>query len=70
MQGYDVIGVAATGSGKSLGHCVDLRLEPRTLAFLLPAFHYLLERQVRAGLGGSCKLVWTSYGYIYAYMHA
>lgn len=36
MQGYDVIGVAATGSGK-------------TLAFLLPAFHYLIERQVRAG---------------------
>lgn len=36
MQGYDVIGVAATGSGK-------------TLAFLLPAFHFLIERQVRAG---------------------
>jgi len=36
MQGSDVIGVAATGSGKTLG-------------FLLPAFHYLIERQIRAG---------------------
>jgi len=36
MQGYDVIGVAATGSGKTLG-------------FLLPAFHFLMERQIRAG---------------------
>merc|ERR1719502_2602907 len=36
MQGQDCIGVAATGSGK-------------TIAFLLPAFHYLMERQIRAG---------------------
>lgn len=36
MQGSDVIGVAATGSGKTLG-------------FLLPAFHYLIERQIRPG---------------------
>merc|ERR1719410_892641 len=34
-QGRDVIGVAATGSGK-------------TLAFLLPAFQYILERNISA----------------------
>ncbi|CAE8626000.1 unnamed protein product [Polarella glacialis] len=36
MQGQDCIGVAATGSGKTLG-------------FLMPAFHYLIERGIRAG---------------------
>lgn len=36
VQGRDVIGVAATGSGK-------------TLSFLLPAFTYILERQISAG---------------------
>jgi len=36
LQSRDVIGVAATGSGK-------------TLAFLLPAFAFMLERQIRAG---------------------
>jgi len=36
MQQRDTIGVAATGSGKTLG-------------FLIPAFHYILERRIRAG---------------------
>jgi len=36
VQGRDVIGVAATGSGK-------------TLSFLLPAFAYILEKKVSAG---------------------
>jgi len=36
FQGRDTIGVAATGSGK-------------TLAFLLPAFTYIMEQNIRAG---------------------